>query len=253
MIKYDTKKVALYSFLIYAVANLLTYALSHVAYLLANDVLGAIFEYVSYYLTKSLEFVAPPIIATVCYIILASNGKRSAILSALAISSARVFYTLPYYYVTFVTGYAYDSIESLCLSAVASAFVIFLTLLGVFISIAIYAVILRITDKNKDKQYDLSESAFDTSSPTIDFLAKGNRAILVFALARFAFSLVKEIIDTVMFLIEFRADYRAGEIITMLASFILLFLLLIVSYLLSAKVKNILCAEKTNDEDIKEA
>ena len=62
--KIDIKKLTSRAFLIYALVNIFTYLFAHVAYLFANDVMGELFEYVGYYISKSVEFLAPPVIAS---------------------------------------------------------------------------------------------------------------------------------------------------------------------------------------------
>ena len=98
--KYDIKRLTKRAFVIYALVNVFAYAFVHVAYLFANDVVGEIFEYFSYYLSKTVEFLAPPIIATLVYLIYKEYGKKTALITALTISFARVFYSIPYYYIS---------------------------------------------------------------------------------------------------------------------------------------------------------
>ncbi|MBQ7343360.1 MAG: hypothetical protein IJW53_01195 [Clostridia bacterium] len=250
--KYDTKRITSRAFLIYSLVNVLAYAFAHVAYLFANEVIGELFEYVSYYLSKSLEFLAPPIIAAIAYLILKTSGRRRAILFTLAVASARVFYSLPYYYIIFIYNYGYDSVESILLSFLATVLVILVTMLGVLISICVYQLVERIICKRSGE--DIREALARPIEKTsiTDFLARSNLPVLVFALSRFAFSLTLELVDTVAYLIEYRGDYLPTEIITILVNYILLFVLLVVSYLIASLIRNKLIAdnesEKTSEE-----
>ena len=224
--------------MIYAAVNIFTYLFAHVAYLFSNDVIGEIFEYLSYYLSKAVEFLAPPIIAAVALILLINYGKVAVIKFAFAAASARAFYSLPYYYLIFIYNHGYDSLESIALSVAASVLVILVTVLGVLASLALAFFVIKRAYKDKDL---ILESGKRTN--VFDFLAIGNIPVLTFALARFGFSLVIEIIDTVSFLITYRSDYMPVEIITILVNFLLLFILLIASYLLASNVKNALVKE----------
>ena len=248
--KYDIKRITKRAFSIYALVNVIAYALVHVAYLFTNDVIGETFEYASYYLSKSVEFLAPPIIATVIYLVYKELGRQTALLTALTVSFARAFYTIPYYYIIFIYNYGYDSIESITLSFLATLLVILVTVLGVVISVEAYHLVMKIISKHTDTDLSKELSLPVEKSNIFDFLAKANLPILVFALARFVFSFVIELVDTITFFIEYHLDYRAMEIVTILINFTLLFVLLVASYLIAALIRNALIADKTTDEAI---
>ena len=242
--KYDIKKMTSRAFLIYSGVNVFTYLFAHVAYLFANDVAGEIFEYVSYYLSKTVEFLAPPILATIALCVLISYGKSALLKFTLTVASARLFYSLPYYYIIFIYNHGYDSLEAISLSLVATVSVILLTFLGVLVSLSIYYLVLKKRSKKNDKPLAEELDAVLTRSYPTDFLCRKNLPVLVFAITRFGFSFITELIDTVTFFIEYRSDYIAKEIITILANFTLLFVLLTVSYLIAANIKNALVDNK---------
>ena len=245
--KYDIKKMTSRAFLIYSGVNVFTYLFAHVAYLFANDVVGEIFEYVSYYLSKTVEFLAPPILATIALCVLISYGKSALLKFTLTVASARLFYSLPYYYIIFIYNHGYDSLEAISLSLVATVSVILLTFLGVLVSLNIYYLVLKKRSKKNDKPLAEELDAVLTRSYPTDFLCRKNLPVLVFARARFGFSFTMELIDTVTFFIEYRSDYIAKEIITILANFTLLFVLLTVSYLIAANIKNALVEENPEE------
>ena len=236
--KYSLKKITSRTFLIYACVNVFAYLFAHVAYLFINDTAGEIFEYVSYYLSKSVEFLAPPILATLALCVLISYGKGALIKFSLTVASARILYTLPYYYMIFIYNYGYDSVESISLSLLASILTILLTVIGIFICIGLYFAVLNIRAKKSGKATSEVLCTVLEKSITTDFLCPKNLPVLIFALARFGFDLARELFDTVTFLIEYYQDYMAEEIITILLNFVLLFALLVASYLASAKIKN---------------
>ena len=97
-----------------------------------------------------------------------------------------------------------------------------------------------------DLQNELSIPTEKTNM--LDFLARGNLPVLTFALTRFAFSFMMELFDTVAFFIEYRSDYRALEIVTILINFTLLFVLLVASYLVASCIKNALIIDPENEE-----
>ena len=247
--KYSTKKVRSRAFWIYAAINVFAYFFAHVAYLFANDVAGEIFEYVSYYLSKTVEFLAPPIIAAIAYTVMRESGKGSMIGFAFSTASARLFYSIPYYYIIFIYNYGYDSIESITLSLLASVLVILVTVLGVIISLSVCRLLMQKRCKREEVGLDELIGKTRCKTEAFDFLSLGNMPVLVFALLRFAFSFVGELFDTVTFFIEYRADYQPKEIITILANFTLLFVLLVAAYLLSATIKNLLLEDSEKEVD----
>ena len=245
----NAKRISLRTFLIYSAVNILTYLFAHVAYLFESDALGEFFEYLSYYISKSVEFLAPPIIATVALLVFINCGKGALLKFTLTVSSARVFYSLPYYYIIFIYNHGYDSAESILLSLLASVLIILVTALGVFASLGIYYFVVKKQCANGGTSIGDFLPSLLTRTETVDFLSPLNVPVLTFALTRFTFSLLTEIADTVAFFIEYRSDFIAKEIITILANFILLFVLLIVSYLVAAGIKNTLVKTK---EDMKQ-
>ena len=230
----DNKKLIPRAFLIYAAVNIVTYALAHMEYLFMNDTVGEILAYFSYYVSKSVEFIAPPVIAAITFLVFADGGIKKAFTASLAISSARFFYSLPYYYLIFIYKYRYDSIESLCLSLGASLLIILLTSVGALICVGAAIWVLKKSGVTAPDQ--IADIAKDRVST--DFLNKACMPITVFVLMRTAFSLVLEIIDTVLFFIEYGADYTAAEIITMLVNYVLILILLVASYLVCMAIKN---------------
>ena len=246
--KYDIKRITQRAFLIYSLINVFAYAFTHVAYLFYNDTVGEIFEYVSYYFSKSAEFLAPPVIAAIAYMIYREHGIKRAILSTLAIASARAFYSLPYYYITFIYNYFYDSVESILLSLAVSVLVVLATALSAAVSICIYMLVLRIICKRSGNDISTELATPLERTNIFDFLAKGNLPVLAFALTQFVFNLILELVDTVAFFIEYSSDFRPSEIITILVNFTLLFILLVASYLIASVIKNKLVADKECDQ-----
>ena len=122
---------------------------------------------------------------------------------------------------------------------------ILVTFIGTLASLAILSLVLR--KRHGVSGTEAMADLFKRGTVT-DFLAPLNVSALTFALTRFAFSLVMELIDTVAFFIEYRSDYIAKEIVTILANFTLLFVLLIVAYLIAANIKNALADGKDAEE-----
>lgn len=246
--KLNLKKLATLSFLIYVGLNVFKYLLSHTAYLFENDALGVTIEYVSYYASKLLDFLAFPALTTVAFVLFAYEGAKKALWHTAMISTARIFYALPYYYLIFFYDFGYDSLESLALSFIASVLIMLITVFGSYISVLIAVAVLKQKEKitRADILVALPEIVKEPSNN--DFLSKANLPILVFAFLRFCFGLISELVDTVTFFISYRADYTFAEIATMLVNYVLLFALLILGYLISSRVKNLIFLHLSDSE-----
>lgn len=236
--KRETRKIVWRIFLMYAAVNIFNYALAHVAYLFKNDVIGEIFEYISYYTSLALDFLAPPMLATVMLVLCARESTRKAFGHMLLISTARIFYTLPNYYVTFIYKYRYDSVESLLVSLIASVLIILLSSLISLgcLKIALYMLKRKVRKSGSKSAPTLPELVQMTA--TNDFLNTAGFSLTVFAVLSFIFHIVKELVDTVSFFVEYRSDYTMTEIATILTNYVLLFLLLIAAYRLCVRLKN---------------
>ncbi len=230
------RRFVLWAFLIYASANILVYLISHVATLIKSNLLGGIFEYLALYSLTALEFLAPPIIATLLLIIYTHKGIEKTISAAVIISSARIFYVFPYLYVQLF--YRYGSFDAIILSLLSCLRTVILTASGAFFSLCVGLIVLRLVlKKSHTELVPMLPDILERKSST-DFLSAENLPLLIFVLLRFALEIVTEIVYTVSFFISYGSDYSAIEILTMLFNFILLFVLLVVSYLLACRIKN---------------
>ena len=229
-----SKRILPWAFLVYATVNLIAYSILHVSYTVENNTLGNVFAYLAYYLIPAVEFLAPPLLATMLTVIYAKCGRSKAISSALILSCARIFYVAPYYYMTFINKHY--SIEALMLSLVASVLVILLTALGAMLSIQI--ALLALGKVEKKECLDLPKLIEEPSGT--DFLAPASIPLLVFVLLRFAYELIREIADTVSFFVMYGKSYSGLDIFTILLNYVLLFAMLVLSYVICSKAKNAL-------------
>lgn len=240
-----SKRIVLLAFLIYTCLNLATFLISYSATFIESNALGIALEYIGYYALTAVEFLAPPVIATLALLIYADRGMLKAILSALFISSAKLFYVFPVYYLEYV--YSYGSLEAALLSLLTFLGTAILTTLGVTVSLYIALFVLQrvLKKSHKETVEYLPELVRERSGA--DFLAAVNIPLLVFVMLRFLAELITEIVYTVEFFISYGSDYSAGEIFTMLFNYVFLFIMLVAGYSLSALVKN-LAVEKSTDD-----
>lgn len=237
----DTKKLSVKAFSIIALYSLFTYLIAHMAYLYMNTDTGLIFEYISLYLSKVTEFVLPTVITALVMIIYVSCGKGKAVSFAFIASAGRVVYTLPYYYIIFIYNHGYDSLESLALSTIASVFVVLFTGLGAFIALWIALLLIGKAQKRSNSSLDAKTyilESLEQKQKLSEFWQGANYTVLIFAIYRFILALIPEIIDTVIFFIEYRLDYTIIEIITIMLNYVLLFALIVISYAVAVFIKN---------------
>ena len=249
--KQKNKRIVLWAFLIYACANLAVYLASHFAPYINNDVIGVICEYLAFYLLKALEFIAPPIIATLMLVIFTHKDLVKAISAALVISSARIFYFLPYLYIE--TFYEGGSLYAILISLIGCIRITILTAAGAYISLCIGLIALRLALKRSYQETISMLPELLERKSDLDFLKPENLPIMIFALLRFVLDVIMEIIDTVSFFISEGADYSAIDIFTMLFNYVWLFALLVAAYLIACRIKDALrgfaAKEESSTED----
>lgn len=247
----DTKKIAHRTFSAIALYSLFAYLFAHLSYMYMNTVTGLVFEYITYYLSKITEFAVPLVIATVSLVVYVTNGAKSAVKCAFIGSFGRVLFTLPYYYIVFIFNYGYDSLESLILSVIAAVGIVTFTVGGAFFEICLAWWIVRRLCRRTERNFDMKASiikSLEENQSRADFTYGANRIILWFAIFRFIRNLISEIIDTVLFFLDYGLDYTALEIFSIMGGYILLFALIAVSYLIGVWVKG-LVIRTTVEED----
>ena len=235
-----TRKIVLFAFLIYAGCNLFTYLIGHVALLIKNDVLGAILEYLELYLNEALTFLFTPLLACLMLILYVNVGMSKSIIAALIISLGRIFYVLPATYMEYV--YSYDSLEALVFGVFAQIEATLLIMLEAVAMMWLAIIVLQKVCKKSYNEIVESMPGLLTMPSSTDFLAHHNLPVLAFVLLKFTLKLIGNLVYTVLFFISYGSDYSGLEIVTMLINYVLLFVLLILSYLLTCRIKDKLAA-----------
>jgi len=213
------------------------------------------------YLSALIDFCLPIITAVVIFSIVKRSFKRAAIFSAL-LALTRIFYTFPYRYILFVTDttYGFDSVDSVLQSTYVTLFGVFILWLRVLIFyFLIYYVTRHLTAKRmkcempaykqkaltpKDKKKLLAKAAdaldeellqnsyFDLKEPVI-------AGIFSVAFLQFIISLIEEIVNAVIFIVQYKGFYSTGEILLMEFSFIFILIELIAAHLFSLVAKRL--------------
>lgn len=246
--KLNTKKLYSKAFALFCVYHLVIYLFAHMAYLYMNEDIGMIFEYIRFYIGRVTDFITPSVIGALMLTLYSYIDTRAAVKMAILTSSTRIIHTLPYYYIIFIYNYGYDSLEAILLSVFASLLSILFTFLISIISLGIGILVIRKRnklDKSQTRSY-LCDAL--PNKPFGDFLTGANTALLIFPAISFAYLFITEIIDTVSFFIEYKLDYTAVEIITILINYILLLVMIAVGYIVACKVKNAIISKRLEEE-----
>ncbi len=247
----NTKKYTARWFGVFAIANLMLYFFAHMEYLFMNDSSVVVFEYLSYYTERIADFVMPILITVLIYIALAFRGFKYSLLFGLAVFSSRVFFTIPFYYLTFVLNYGYDSIEAVFLALTASVAVVLFNLIWAWLSLLVAYIFVK---KKRSFSEVLDEQpALLADTEQKDFLHGANYIIAITVLCRFIYALTAEIIDTVRFFIDHADDYTFLEILTPMLNYIIIFVLLILSYILSVFIKGKVIRERLTANEAEQA
>ncbi len=233
---FNNRSLKLKSFGTLALIYAVLYLFAHLEYLYFYEASGIVWEYVNFYASKIADFVIPVAVASVSFTVLCYKGAAAAFMYALAASSARMVFTLPFYYIYFIVNYGYDSVESILLSALASLATLALSLLFTLLSLTVAVLLLRKKRTLSEMREAYASLLQDTVSR--DYASGANKAITILALCRFAYAMISEIIDTVTFFIEYGDDYTFTEALLPVIHAVLYFALLIASYLLAKRIKD---------------
>ena len=257
----ENKRLFLFGILGFCAVNLFSFLIFFIPnYVIEADI--GWFEYVRLFLNKFLEFALPPIAAVLLLKVYFAGGIKGALISAIFFSLPRIIYLLPYYYLYHI-AYGYDSIESICLSALVTVFGIALMWAHIALLFSLIRMMaIRSTAKSlatdlppaiqktmtvdlKKKLNQQAEKALSTDinfTGAFDFSIPLTLGIFASSFGEFIINFMREAVDTVTYLINYAGYYRLGEIIYITASFIFL-----IAELLSVHLIAYLIFKKTNE------
>ena len=186
-------------------------------------------EYIRFATSELIDFLIFSLTAVLIFPKVLNEKAYRAYPTALFVCSAHVFYNVPYYYLYHI-AYGYDTAESL---SICIPFSVFLSALY-----ALYAVAIAYACKLIFKKCG---GSFEAAAEACNAPALGtpiSRTVFWSVFIHFSIRLVGEIIDTVIFFIEFSDSYRIGELLYILGSFVYILLVFIFSLFISSQVYN---------------
>ena len=232
------------------------YLVSFLAFYIPNYAIGKSadwWEYIRYFLGELVGFISPALVGLAVFVFHRAALTWRSYLGALLLSAPRAVYTLPYYYLM-ALAYGFDSLEGVAISIPVSLLYLLFDSLIAFL----YCLIIRFTVyrmrlselmaalpplKQKEKPEPTvkneamagvadavaGENPYDTASPV-------NRGILITLMIQLAVSVIRELTNTVSYLIDYAGSYRLGEIIYITISYVFILLSLLISQLVLVKL-----------------
>lgn len=264
-----TKKIHLFTLISFILANLFAYLLFHIPTLVLEETYEWL-EYTRAFITKFIEFVLPTVSATVLFIDCYELGTKQTLIKALTLSLPRILYLLPYYYVYYIV-LAFDSIEAVFRSLLVTLFgtalffgvsLLLLHVMRVFSRMPFVKELKKSLPVNlqertpKDVKRKLVEDADKKLAENIgcgnvfDFSCPENLGIFASVFFVFGIELIREIIESIIFVIECEGILFADEIIYMTGCYLFLLVELILAHTLSVLIKN--HAKKQTTKNISE-
>ena len=192
--------------------------------------------FVSYYLTSFLEELFPPIAALVIFLT-RNEDKKSKVIPCILISLTRLIYSIPYYYIYYVSD-VFNSSEAILLALLVS--ILFLG--AFFLQTFVCVLLMNYAERRANKTFEERQRAkmFDVDDHV-------NFGIILSVMLVFIIFFIREAVSTVQYLIESSGTYRSEEILSIVGSFLLIFIFAFIHYVLITLLKNALLHTEESD------
>ncbi len=269
-----SKKIILTAALSSALLHLVTFLMYFIPYYVMEADISSqgleIYEYVRTFVSRFLEFAIPAVACAVVYFSDSSQKGGKAVIRCLYIALGRLVYLLPYYYLWFmeISGGA-DSVEAVIMACISSVFDLiffwaYIVLLYALLRLVAKRIEYRKTLKaltpqvreklTKDDTNKLLISAkakidaYPEQSGVFDFSNALCAGLFAPAFIQFLVYFVQETITTVDYLKSFVGNYRAGEILYMIFSFLFIFASMLVTHVINCRLATALREEEVEAE-----
>ncbi len=207
---------------------IISFLLNYIALYISS---GTAMLFISSYFSEVCRIIISPTAAVLMLFAYCKGGIRSAILRGIFFSVCTVIYTAP----SSALNYAYSGYEItdvLILSLLNSLLSAFYSVITYSLLFLIMLLILKRCGNGDVKAELECARALDFSSPL-------SLAALSACGCVFVYGLIREIIDTVEFLIKYSESYTAAEIFTMLIRYVFILAMVFISYFITFSIKNL--------------
>ena len=249
-------------FLLFYIPN---YAIPDYAYTVGD------FEYVRYFFSLLFEFVLTTSAALMLFVILVKSKDVTlgrVLSSAAAIAAAKIIYSLPYYYLYFLS-FGYDSIDGIPLYTLSALLAVIFECVKL---VAFFYLCYFVSRRHIVKEFTLKLPIAKQKNPPAKVKAEIKKAadtrladglslggvfnfdvpltlgIFLVSVGQFVFALISEIKNAADYLIEFAGNYRTSEIVYMTWCFVFLVVELAISHLVCYYLKNKLTKLTSSEE-----
>lgn len=235
---FSKKRLSLMLFCVYSLLAVIEYIPHHIFSLTGNPVASYIYLAIS----AVVDFLLPPLLATVMLVRWGERGGRMA-LDGLLVSSSRIFFYLPYFYMTFYSM-GIDSGEAILLGALVSVGAA-LAFFGFTVLLFLFARLMHRSQRAREGiSVPVKESLPSAlrSGGVLDFSAKAAPILFVMALASFIVNL--PIVDTVSLIVNYGDSLRFAEILTVILDAVIQLVLFVLTHFICFKFKDALLLSK---------
>jgi hypothetical protein len=206
----------------FLLGNLAAYILFHLSYAQMLEDGGIYLEYARMYLADAAwGFVMPVTAAALALFVFARSGRKAAAVFLTIPALCRLIYSLPYYYIYFVS-LGFDSLESLPLMVICA--VLESLICYAFISFLLFIGVLFSGSRAKDERREAIHSSLDKVG---EGHSPASRALLAITLGELILALSIKLYDIIVFLLEYGLDLLVGELLLMMLDLIIPILLFI--------------------------
>jgi hypothetical protein len=198
-------------------------------------------EYIRRFVDDLIHFAIPCVSAVTVHINYKIGARSDVFAGTAYLTLSRLFYTVPYYYLYHIYV-GYDSIESIIASLTVSVIICAVTYLWILLLMLIANISLSFKCKRcgTDQASALSEIEF------IDLNAPATFSCAAVVFVAFAAELTEEIINTVIYLIDYSGTYRTSEIIYIAFCFVFLAVKLLCTHILAVLTRKIIFKWRVN-------
>ena len=218
----NAKRLTRYSFLALAAANILAFGVTMLSFLFSFSDWATYLTSFGLALLQDVIMIVSAVIAMLNFELI---SKKSWLICSLALSMTRFFYLLPYDFLYFEYN-GYDTGESITLALVQSILEVALTF-GIILLISFVAHSITSRIAHSGKQQPVAEL---TKRAPFDFSDRYAVAVFSMAAMVFIYNLITEIIDTVIYLVDYAGTYRTGEIIYIVFCYVFILISLLVAH-----------------------
>ena len=182
--------------------------------------------YISYFSKELINFVLPLVAAVAVTLAALDNTKKCAFIYSICFAAVPLPYTIPYYYLEFVSDY-YNSAEAILLAFLMSVALA----LAFTVEIFVYHLIIKRGIKKDGRDAKIA-------TPIFDLNARATLAVFYAVLVKYLYKTAFELYNVVCYLIDYAGNYKIGEIVYIAVTLALILLFAGAAHAIACRVKN---------------